>query len=383
MRRLLPLASAMVFVDVLFYSAIAPLLPEYVDRLGLSEGDAGILSASYAAGTLLASLPAGLLASRFGPRRTAIIGLLALGATSVAFGFSHTILLLDATRFLQGASGALIWAGAIAWLVSVAPPERRGQVIGAALGTGVAGALFGPALGAAAGALGTEPVFSAVMVVTVVLALLAARFPEVRPTEPQRPREIVAAILSRPVLRGFVFVSVPSLMFGVVEVLVPLRIDALGGSHALIAAGFIVGAALEAGLSPLAGRYSDRVGRRLPFTVGLAVGALAMLVVGLAATLAGALAGLVATSVGAGFCFAPAMTVLSDAATATGLHQGFAAALSNMSWSVGQVIGSAGGGVLAGLSGYFLPSALTAALLVVTLVYALRSLGTAEPRGAG
>ena len=52
MRRLLILASAMVFFDVVFFSAIAPLLPDYVSELGLSKAQAGVLSASYAAGTL-------------------------------------------------------------------------------------------------------------------------------------------------------------------------------------------------------------------------------------------------------------------------------------------------------------------------------------------
>ncbi len=79
MRRLLWLASAMIFFDVAFFAAIAPLLPDYVDQLGLSKAEAGILSASYAAGTLLASLPAGFVASRVGPRRSVICGLLLLG----------------------------------------------------------------------------------------------------------------------------------------------------------------------------------------------------------------------------------------------------------------------------------------------------------------
>ena len=89
MRRLLVLASAMVFFDVTFYSAIAPLLPGYVAEFGLSKAEAGILSAAYAAGTLVASLPAGLVATRFGPRRSVIGGLLLLGFSSLAFGFAH------------------------------------------------------------------------------------------------------------------------------------------------------------------------------------------------------------------------------------------------------------------------------------------------------
>ena len=76
-------------------------------------------------------------------------------------------------------------------------------------------------------------------------------------------------MLSRPIRDAAVFVAVPSVMFGAIEVLVPLRIDALGGGHAVIAAGFIAGAGLEAMLAPLAGRMSDRTGRRLPYVVGL------------------------------------------------------------------------------------------------------------------
>ena len=59
-RRLLLLGSTVVFLDVVFYTAITPLLPDYVDDLGLSKAAAGVLSAAYAAGTLIASLPAGL-----------------------------------------------------------------------------------------------------------------------------------------------------------------------------------------------------------------------------------------------------------------------------------------------------------------------------------
>ena len=54
MRRLLLLGSTVVFLDVAFYTAITPLLPHYVDDLGLSKGAAGVLSAAYAAGTLFA-----------------------------------------------------------------------------------------------------------------------------------------------------------------------------------------------------------------------------------------------------------------------------------------------------------------------------------------
>jgi MFS family permease len=374
MRRLLILASAMVFFDVAFYAAIAPLLPDYVSQFGLSKAEAGILASAYAAGTLLASLPAGLVATRVGPRRTVIAGLLLLGASSVVFGFGKEIGLLDAARFAQGISGALIWSGALTWLITTAPPERRGSVIGTALGTAVAGALVGPILGALAAEVGTEEVFGAVLGVALVLATIASRLPEPGPPERQPLREVAETILTRPILTATAFVAIPSIMFGTVEVLVPLRIDELGGGHVAIAAGFIAGAALEASLAPIAGRYSDRVGRRIPFVIGIAICACAMVGIAAAEALGPILGSLILGSLGAGVCFAPALTTLSETADASRLHQGFAAGLSNMAWAAGQTVGALAGGGLAGAAGYAVPSLAVAALLLCTSAYAYRAL---------
>src|SRR4051794_18653796 len=86
LRWLLALAGAVVFLDTLFFSAIAPLLPHYVDELGLSKTAAGILSAAYPAGTLLAAVPAIWVASRIGVKGTLLAGLGLLAVSSVAFG---------------------------------------------------------------------------------------------------------------------------------------------------------------------------------------------------------------------------------------------------------------------------------------------------------
>lgn len=385
MRRLVILASMMVFLDVVFFSAIAPLLPEYADDLDLSDAQAGILSASYAAGTLLAALPAGFVASRVGPRRTVIWGLCMLGLASLAFGLVEQILLLDIARFIQGASGALIWSGALTWLITSAPEDKRGSVIGTVLGTAVAGALLGPALGAMAGTVGTGPVFGSVLVISLALAYAASRLPESPVAETQTLREVAATMVSRPVVNAAIFVAVPSALFGAIEVLVPLRIDELGGSHGVIAAGFIAGAGLEAVLAPIAGRFSDRVGRRTPYVVGLSICAVAMIMLAAAQVLGVVIATLIVTSLGAGLCFAPAMTMISDIAASSGLHQGFAAGLSNMAWASGQVLGGVGGGVVATLTGNAAPALALAALLVVTVLYAFRALSpdpVAPPVGA-
>ena len=147
MRRLFLLVAAVVLVDTAFYAAISPLLPHYRAELGLSKTGAGVLTGSYAAGTLAGSIPAGWLASRAGVKPTLLLGLGLLSATSVAFGVAHTVVALDLARFVQGIGGACSWAAGLAWLVGASPPERRGELIGAAIAAAIVGLMLGPVLG--------------------------------------------------------------------------------------------------------------------------------------------------------------------------------------------------------------------------------------------
>ena len=165
MRRLLLLASAVVFVDTVFYAAITPLLPTYVEQLDITKSQAGVLAAAYPAGTFLGALPGGWLAARAGVRPTTLVGLALMGVTSVVFAFGESIVVLDTARFVQGVAGAMTWAGALGWLIGEAPRERRGELIGSAMGVAIVGSLFGPVLGALAAELGPEAVFSSVGVV--------------------------------------------------------------------------------------------------------------------------------------------------------------------------------------------------------------------------
>src|SRR5436190_3117804 len=182
MRRVFALVAAIVFVDTAFYAAIVPLLPHYVDQLDLSQAQAGILTASYAAGTLLASLPGGMCAARFGVKPTVLAGLTLMAVSSVVFGFATSAPVLDAARFVQGIGGAFSWAGGFAWLMGVAPPDRRGEVAGSVIAAAIFGVVAGPVVGAAAVELGPREVFSAIAVCGVGLMAWAIRVPSAAPS---------------------------------------------------------------------------------------------------------------------------------------------------------------------------------------------------------
>ena len=368
MRSLFLLVSAVVLVDMMFFAAVAPLLPHYSDELDLSKTGAGILMAAYPAGAFVGALPAVWLATRIGVKPTLLLGLGLLGMTSLAFAFADDIVLLDASRFVQGVGGSCMWAAGMAWLVSAAPADRRGELIGAAMSAAIVGVLLGPVLGGAATVSSPEVVFS---VVAAVAGLLAAW---VLSTPPPRREESRGGGVMLRALRGPVFIAglwlftIPALFSGVVEVLAPLRMDDLGATGVAIGAVFLVSAAVEAVVSPLAGRFSDRAGRLAPIRAGL-LGASVLAVVLPLPSSAALLAVLVVLAFTALAAFwAAAAAMLSDAAEHAGLDQAFAFGISNLAWAGGHFIGAGAGGAIAEATSDFVPYIALAVTCMATLL---------------
>ena len=250
MRRLFALVAAIVLVDTMFFTALTPLLPGYADELGLSKAEAGLLAAAYPLGVLVAGLPAGFAAARFGVKPTVLAGLAIMAATTLAFGFGESIWLLDAARFAQGLASSFAWAAGLAWLTDAAPAGRRGELIGSAMAAAIVGALLGPVLGAVASTVGTELAFGAVAALTVGLVAWALATPARRRASPSRPRPCCGRSPRAALLRGAWFVALPALLFGVLGVLAPLRLDELGVGAIAIGGAFLLAAALEATLAP-------------------------------------------------------------------------------------------------------------------------------------
>jgi MFS family permease len=372
-RRLLLLTGAIVLVDTMFFSALTPLLPHYVDKFHLGKAGAGVLQAMYPAGALVAGIPGGMAASRLGVKPTALIGLALLALTTVAFGLADSVWTLDLARFLQGISSAFSWTGALTWLVAAAPPGRRGQLIGSAFSAAVVGALFGPVLGAAASFTGTGPAFGAVAVLALVLAGAAIVTPAAAPESPQPLRTLVDALLrNRTIQTGVWLCLLPALCFGTLSVLAPLRLSDLGWGAAAVGATFLVSAGLEAAWAPVLGRFSDRHGRLAPLFGSLAASALvALLLPWPRHALVLAFVVVCAGSAFASF-WPPAMSLVTDAAEHSGLEYGYAFALINVAWAPGQAGGAAIGGALASATSDAVPYFALAAICLVTLTALLR-----------
>ena len=382
MRRLLVLVGAIVLVDTMFFTALTPLLPHYVDKLDLGKGAAGVLQSMYPLGALLASVPGGMAAARFGVKPTVLIGLTLLAVTTTAFGLAESQWTLDLARFVQGVSSAFSWTGALAWLVAASPPGRRGRLIGSAFGTPIAGALFGPVLGAVASYTGTGPAFGAVAALAVVLAAAAWRMPAATPDEPQPVRMLFRSLLVRRIQIPMWLCLLPALLFGNLSVLAPLRLSDLGWSAAAVGGTYLVMAAVEASWAPILGRAADHFGRLPPLRAAL-----------VGATIVSVLLPwphspwlLAVVIVAAGFAYGsfwtPAMSMITDESEAVGLDYGYAFALVNIAWAPGQAGGAAIGGAVASITSDSVAYLGLAVVCLLTLVSMLRYSETGSPLAA-
>jgi predicted MFS family arabinose efflux permease len=227
--------------------------------------------------------------------------------------------------------------------------------------------LLGPVLGGLATVPSPQAVFSAVTVVAAGLAAWAWTMKAPEQGESPGMRVMLRALGRPAVLLGFWIFTLPALFAGVVEVLVPLHLDDLGVSGAVIGGVFLVSAAIEAVVSPIAGRFSDRAGRMAPIRTGLIGAAVMAVLLPLPQTPL-----LVAVTVTAAFValasfWAPGMALLSDAAEAHGLDQALAFAISNLAWALGHVFGAGVGGAVADATSDAVPYAALAVLSALTL----------------
>jgi MFS family permease len=373
MRRLLLLVGGIVFVDTMFFAALTPLLPGYAEEFDLSKAGAGVLSAAYPAGALLAGLPSGVLTTRIGARATAVAGLVVIAVTTFVFATADSIWLLDLSRFVQGMGSALAWTAGLSWLVSETPAERRGQTIGSAMAAAIVGALFGPVLGAVAAVVGQAVAFGAAGLAAVGLAVWALATHAPPSAERQPFSALLSALRRRRIILGIWLVGLPALFFGTLGVLAPLRLEDLGFGAAAIGALWLGTAALEAVANPVVGRISDRVGPFRPMRVSVLGGAVVAMLLPWP-TSAYALAALVVLGgLSFGSFWTPAMSLLSNEAERVGLQYAYAFAVVNLAWAPGQALGSSGGGALAEVTSDAVPYLLLSAVSLLTFALLWRS----------
>ncbi len=151
--RQLSVLMATVFVDMVGFLIVHPLLPFYAESLGATATMVGLLVAIFAAAQLLSSPYWGRLSDRYGRRPLLIAGLLISAAAFGLFGFATSIWMLFVFRFVQGVGGGTV--GVVqAYVSDAVPPDERAKALGWITAATSAGVMIGPLIGSYATRLG-------------------------------------------------------------------------------------------------------------------------------------------------------------------------------------------------------------------------------------
>ncbi len=150
-RKGIQLMFLAVFIDLLGFGIIIPVIPYYVtDTLGGTNFEYGMILAIYSLMQFVFAPLWGRVSDRVGRKPVVLVGLLGSSISFVVFGLATTIPLLFVARMMAGFFTAASLPTARAFIADISPPEKRTArmgIIGAAFGLGFT---FGPAIGSVA-----------------------------------------------------------------------------------------------------------------------------------------------------------------------------------------------------------------------------------------
>lgn len=204
-----------VFIDLVGFGIVIPVLPLYAKHFGASELMNGWLVGIYSAMQFLAAPLLGKLSDRVGRRPVLLVSLVGTAVGFFIMGGAQALLWLFIARIIDGISGGNI-STAQAYIADVTKPEERSKamgMIGAAFGLGF---IFGPAIGGVLAQISISAPFffagglAAVNAVLVYWRLPESLAPEHRATQQEAAplREVFRHGWHLPVLMGSYFFAI-------------------------------------------------------------------------------------------------------------------------------------------------------------------------------
>ncbi|MEM1658261.1 MAG: MFS transporter [Candidatus Jordarchaeales archaeon] len=355
-RLILVLCSASGFIDYLGYGIIVPLLPTYAITLGANEIDLTLIFSSYAIVHLTTVLFFGFLSDRYGRRPFIISGILLLSASFALFPLAKSIQSLIAFRALQGLAASLMWSS-ISALVADVYKEGRGEKIGFFNAFAASGSIIGPTLGGVLAEISFEAPFLVVAAASFILGCFMAlklEAPATRlPSTP--PLSAIRNVLSiRSILFLLIAEAAISSLYGAMEPLLPSYLSSrLLMSTTEIGLAISLSSLMFTVFQPIAGRLSDKYGRR-PFIVsGYLALAVSVALIPLASDKFQVYMILCFNGLASAISFAPLIPFVLDSLDEASLkNYGLTSSMFGIAWSSGYSIAPITGGLVAAYLGF-------------------------------
>jgi len=337
-----------VFVNLVGFGIIIPLLPFYAQTFGASPLVVGLLFASFSLAQLIATPALGALSDRWGRRPVLIFSLLGTVVSFVMLALAHTLTLLFIARIVDGLSGGNITT-ARAYIADVTEPHERAKAygfLGAAFGMGF---IVGPGLAGLFATISyTAPIWAAAFFTLIATAMAWLWLPETvhrGDGETVSPWRALPEVFRRRQLRPLLIAdflywcsfSVCNTTFALFAAR-RFEFDVVHTGYVLAAFGFL-GVIVQAGMvAPIV----RMIGVLRTFLLGLAIAAAGWGFVAASYSVPVFLLALIPAGIGVGLCNASIVTLVSHSASKDeqGKVQGAAGALESLGRTIGPIWGN-------------------------------------------
>ena len=372
MTRPLRIIFLTIFVNLVGFGIIIPLLPFYAQTFGASPLTIGLLFAAFSACQLVAAPALGDLSDKYGRRPVLIFSLAGTVVSFVMLAMAHSIAMLFLARIVDGLSGGNI-STARAYVADITAPEDRAKaygLIGAAFGLGF---IMGPALsGVLATYSYTAPIWAAAGITLAATLMAWLWLPETvhrAAAGTGMPFRNLAEMLQRPGLRRMLWIDfIYWFAFAIFQttfaLLVARRFGFNVSQTGYFFAGFgVLGAIVQGGaIRPIVRRLGDKQ----TFILGLVCAAVGLVGATVAQTIVLFTLALIPLAFGIGFGHPTVSALVSRAGRSDeqGRVQGAAGAME----SLGRTIGPVWGNAALARYGDGMPYLSAAACLLLTLV---------------
>lgn len=365
-RSVLIVIFLTIFIDLVGFGIIIPVLPFIARDFGASAEQVGYLMSIYSLMQFVFSPFWGGLSDRFGRRPVMLISLVGSAVSYFVFAFSRSLWLLFFARALAGAFGGNI-STAHAYIGDITPPEERSKsmgLIGVAFGLGfVFGPMIGGLLGILGQKLGPEPPlglsFSALGVGILCLANLAFAYfklveslsPELRARSEAKARghrfRAILDQIQRPIAGPLMWVYFLSglAMAQMEAMLIPYMADRFHWDLKMTTYGFAyIGVVMMLTQGYFIRKWMPKYGEPLVLSAGLSFFAFSLFGIGAAGSIAVMAVAMTFLALGNGMMRPPNLGIISLVTPAT--EQGASMGVTNSLASLGRIIGPAFGGYL-------------------------------------
>ena len=334
-------------LGLLAVGATLPVLPRFVsEELNGSDLEVGIVSGAFALTGLVCRPIAGIAADRRGRKVTVVTGAaLAVVANALLFLPASIPGLIVSRLFLGAGEGTVFTAGS-AWNVDMAPPERRGRMIGLyglAIWTGLS---LGPPVGELLLQIGGyNLVWAFAAGAPAIGALIAARLPESVPAGGEEAR---GPVISREAVGPGGTFALSVVGFAAVSAFIVLSLEDRGIGHGATVFSVFAGTVVATRL--IGGDLPDRIGPARCAVGAALVETVGLVLLGAAQSLPVAIAG----AIGMGAAFSLLFPALSLLAVERVIPERRGAAMGTFtaSFDLGMLVGSPAVGAAAVIGGY-------------------------------